>query len=60
MASHRVKNPRAYQYATDAHNFVKVGRYSRATRICRSAVENIRVEMIDVVSKKDIGNQFQK
>ena len=55
MPSHLFKNYGAYQCTTDAHNFVKVGQ-----RTSNSFVENGKVVMIDVVAKKDIGNEFQE
>ena len=62
MAPHCVKNPRAYQYPIGARNFVKVGRPNLliSTSSFGYAVENVEVVMIDVVAKKDIGNQFHE
>ena len=59
---HCAKNPRSYQYPIGARNFVKVGRPNLliSTSSFWYAVENIEVVMIDVVAKKDIGNQFQE
>ena len=70
MTPHRVKNPRAYQYAVGARNFVKVTPHRvENPKVCQyavggrnfvkvgfslSLVENIE----DVVAKKGIGNQF--
>ena len=55
MPSHLKKNSGAYQCTADAHNFVKVGQRNSA-----SFVENVKVVMIDVVAKKDIGNEHQE
>jgi len=52
MPSHLVKNPGAYQCAIGACDVVKVGRSSLA--------HNVEIVMLDVVAKKDIGNQFQE
>jgi hypothetical protein len=62
MPSHRVKNLGAYQYAADTRYFVEVGRRSLAnsTWFIGGVVENIKVVMIDVVPKEDIGNEFQE
>ena len=55
MPSHPFKNDGAYQCTAGAHNFVKVGQ-----RKSTSFVENVRVVMIDVVARKDIGNVVQE
>ncbi len=62
MPSHLIKKSGAYQCTADAHNFVKVGQLSLAisTAIVRRAVENVKVVMVDVVAKKDIGDEFQE
>ena len=60
MHSHLIRKSGAYQCTADAHNFVKVGQRSLANRVsfARRALENVTVVMIDVVAKKDIGNEF--
>ena len=55
MPSRLIKNSGAYQCTADAHNFIKVGQPN-----ITSFVENVKVVMIDVVAKKDIGNDFQE
>ena len=62
MPSHLIRNSDTYQCTADAHNFVKVGQrcLANSTSFVRLVVENVKVVMIDVLAKEDIGNEFQE
>lgn len=53
------KNIGTYQYTTVATNFIEV-RYLYTTMGRRTLVENIKVVVINVISKKDIGDECQE
>jgi len=62
MHIHHVTSAGAYRYAVLAPKFVKAGRVGltlvvRATLLV-GTVENIEVITVDVVTGKDIGNEF--
>ena len=58
------KRARTYHYAVLARKFIQAGRISLTlvvrTTLLIGAIEDIEVEMVNVISGKDIGDEFQE